>query len=122
MKKILILCAGILAAGAAYFIWSYSQPEHYGKAFSGVPMMSIAELAQKPIESAVHVEGKIVRQCPMTGCWFYLDDGKGHQVRVEFGKILPKLPQKVGRTAIVEGQMATLGDESLLLGSAVEFQ
>ena len=122
MKKIMILCAGILVIGAVYLIWRQAQPEHFGKSFESAPTLSIAQAIEKPIDGSIRVEGKIVRQCPMSGCWFYLDDGKGHQVRVDFGKTLPKLPQKVGRIAIVEGQLANTGEEPLLLGSSVEFK
>jgi cytochrome c-type biogenesis protein CcmE len=122
MKKIIILCAGILGIGAVYLVWMYAQPEHFGQSFSNVPIVSIAQLTEKPVEGYFRVEGKIVRQCPMSGCWFYLDDGKGHQVRIDFGKILPQLPQRVGRTAVVEGQLAKTSQELMLIGSAVEFR
>jgi len=122
MRKILVLCASILVIGAVYLIWKHAQPEHFGKAFSGTPIMPIAQIAGEPAGGEVRVEGKIVRQCPMSGCWFYLDDGKGHQVRVEFGQTLPQLPQRVGRTAVVEGQVAKTNHEPLLIGSAVEFK
>jgi len=122
MKIILVLCASILVIGAGYLVWRSVQPEHFGKAFAGAPLVPIEQLAEAPVNADVKVEGKIVRQCPMTGCWFYLDDGKGHQIRIEFTKTLPKLPQKVGRQAVVEGQMARMGEEPVLVGSAVEFK
>jgi hypothetical protein len=122
MKKIIILCTSILVIAAAYFIWRNAQPEHFGRAFSGAPNISIAQFAEKPMDGDVQVTGKIMRQCPVSGCWFYLDDGKGHQVRIEFGKTLPQLPRKMGRTAVVEGQMAKTSQEPMLIGSAVEFK
>lgn len=122
MKKILVLCAAILLVGAGYLVWRSAQPERFGKTFAGAPLVPIEELAAMPAATDVRVEGKIVRQCPMTGCWFYLDDGKGHQIRIEFTKTLPHLPQRVGRQAIVEGQVSRMGEEPVLVGSAVEFQ
>jgi hypothetical protein len=122
MKKILILCASILVIAAGYLIWRHAQPEHFGKAFTGAPAIQIAQLAEKPMSGEVKVEGKIVRQCPVSGCWFYLDDGKGHQFKVDFGKVLPQLPQRIGRTAVVEGELTKTGDEPMLMGSAVEFK
>jgi hypothetical protein len=122
MKKIFILCAVILVVGAGYSVWRYAQPEHFGPAFMGAPNTSIAQFAENSVEGYVRVEGKIVRQCPVSGCWFYLDDGKSHQIKIEFGKTLPQLPKKIGRTAVVEGQLAKTSQEPLLIGSSVEFK
>ncbi len=36
----------------------------------------------------IRIEGEIVRQCPATGCWFYLDDGRGNRIKVELGKVV----------------------------------
>jgi hypothetical protein len=122
VKKILILCASILVIGALYVIFLYSRPEHYGKAFGGAQVVSIAQVVEKHMEGEIHVEGKIVRQCPVSGCWFYLSDGKGHQFRAEFGNTLPVLPKKIGHTAIVEGRLIKVSEEPTLAGVAVEFK
>ena len=122
MKKILALCVGVLVIGAGWLLWRHMQPEHYGIAFKGAPLTSIAQIVSRQVEGDVQVEGKIVRQCPVSGCWFYLDDGKGHRFRIEFGTVLPKLPQKIGRTAIVEGSMVKSAEEPTLAGAAVEFK
>jgi hypothetical protein len=122
MKKILALCASILVIGAGYMTYLYSRSAHYGKAFSDAPLVSIAQFMEKRTEGDVHVEGKIVRQCPVSGCWIYLNDGKGHQFRVEFGEVLPRLPQKIGRNAMVEGSLIKTAEEPTLAGVAVEFK
>jgi len=88
MKRILALCAAVLIAGIGYAAWRYAQPELYGRPFEGAAEASIHELITRPVggsEVVVRVEGAIVRQCPATGCWFYIDDGKGNQVKVELG-------------------------------------
>lgn len=122
MKKILALCASILVIGAAYGIYLYSRPEHYGRPFGGAQVVTIAQLIEKRMEGDVQIEGKIVRQCPVSGCWFYLSDGKGHQFKAEFGKTLPVLPKKIGHTAIVQGRLIASNDEPTLAGVAVEFK
>jgi len=122
MKKILILCASVLVIGASYSIYLYSRPEHYGKAFGGAQSVSIAQLIERRMEGDVRVEGKIVRQCPVSGCWFYLSDGKGHQFKAECGSTLPVLPRKLGHTAIVEGRLIKSDEEPTLAGVAVEFK
>jgi len=122
MKKIFVLCASILVIGAAYVAYLYSRPEHYGRAFSGAPAVSIAQFMEKRVEGDVQIEGKIVRQCPVSGCWFYLNDGRGHQFKVEAGETLPVLPQKIGHRAIVEGRLIQTAEEPTLAGVAVEFK
>jgi hypothetical protein len=122
MKKILILCASILVIGMGYMAYLYSRPEHYGKAFAGAPVVPIARFIEKRMEGDVQIEGKIVRQCPVSGCWFYLNDGKGHQFRVETGNVLPVLPRKIGHTASVEGKLIKTEEEPTLAGVAVEFK
>ncbi len=125
MKRILVLCAAVLVAGIGYAIWHSSQPEHYGQPFEGAAEASIDQLVSGQAGNSagnVRVEGKIVRQCPATGCWFYLDDGKGNQVKVELGAVVPRLPQKTGRRAVVEGRLVLMGDEPVLAGNGVEFR
>ena len=122
MKKILVLCASVLVIGAGFLLWHHLQPEHYGRAFKGARPASIAQIVSRQLDGDVQVEGKIVRQCPVSGCWFYIEDGKGLQFKVDFGPVLPKLPQKIGRTAIVEGSLIRTAEEPTLAGAAVEFK
>lgn len=116
------MCAGVLVLGAGYLAWLHSKPEHYGVPFSNAPVVSIAQVLSGPVAGDVRVDGQIVRQCPVSGCWFYLDDGNGHQIKIELGKTLPQLPQKVGRRATAEGRIVQMGNEPVLVGSSVEFQ
>jgi hypothetical protein len=122
MKKILILCASVLVIGTAYMAYLYSRPQHYGRAFTGAPVVSIAQFMEKRTEGDVRIEGKIVRQCPVSGCWFYLNDGKGRQFKVDLGTVLSNLPQRIGHTAIVEGRLIKTEEEPMLAGVAVEFK
>ncbi len=122
MKKILILCASVLVIGAIYIMYLYSRPAHYGKAFGSAPVVSIAQFVEKRMDGDVRGEGQIVRQCPVSGCWFYLSDGKGHQFKAECGNTLPVLPKKIGHTAIVEGRLIKSAEEPTLAGVAVEFK
>jgi hypothetical protein len=41
---------------------------------------------------------------------------------VEFGEVLPRLPQKIGRNAMVEGSLIKTAEEPTLAGVAVEFK
>jgi uncharacterized protein YdeI (BOF family) len=125
MKNILILCVTVLVGGVAYATWHYTRPEHYGNAFVGAAEVSLRELALKSaVREArdVRIQGEIVRQCPATGCWFYLDDGKGNRIKVELGKVVPQLPQRLGSRAVVEGRVVEMGDEAVFAGNGVEFK
>ncbi len=125
MKNILILCSAVLITGFGYAAWRFSQPEHFGGDFVGATQVSVRQLVHDGATQAagdVRVEGEVVRQCPASGCWFYLDDGRGNRVKVEMSQVVPRLPQKVGSRAVVEGRMVMMGDEAVLAGSGVEFK
>ena len=124
MRKILILCAVILVAGAAVLVWHFTRREHYGKPFAGAPKASIKDLVEKPeqhLDADFTVEGTIVRQCPATGCWLFLKDESGKDIRVEMSGIAPTFPQRGGKRAIVEGRLSKRGDAYEIDGKAVEF-
>ncbi len=125
MRNILILCAAILVVGAAALVWHLTRPEHFGTPFQGAQEASIKDLLEKPTEHLdrdVAVEGTIVRQCPATGCWLFLKDESGRDIRVEMNKIAPTFPQRSGRRAVVEGRLTKSGDSYELEGKAVEFK
>jgi len=124
MRAILTMCVLILLAGALYIGWRVTRPDHHGRAFQGAKAVQISEIVRNPsnfTNDETRIKGKIVRQCPASGCWFYLDDGQNNQVRVEMGSVTPELPQNVGRYATVEGRMIKMGDEYQIAGEGVEF-
>ena len=124
MRTILIMCAVILVLGLGYLGWRFSLPDHHGRAFTGARTVQISEIAANPesfTNGEIHIKGKIVRQCPAAGCWFFLDDGNRKQLRVEMGDVTPQLPQNIGSFATVEGRVVKLGDEYFLAGEGVEF-
>ena len=98
--------------------------DHFGEPFSAAPRVTIAQLAAAPdtfARQGVRVSGKIERQCPASGCWFFINDGKGNSLRVELGDYLPKLPQHVGDAAEVEGELIKKGDRYEFIGTRVTF-
>jgi len=125
MRNILILCAAVLVAGGAALVWHLTRPEHFGAPFAGAPKAAIKELLEKPeahLGREVTVEGAIIRQCPATGCWLYLKDASGGEVRVEMSNLAPTFPQRSGRKAIVEGRLRKKGDSYEVETKAVEFK
>lgn len=124
MKPILILCSVVLAAGAAWFFAANRGPDHHGQKFRSFPRVEIAALVDRPadyVRKEARIEGTLVKQCPSTGCWFFLADAGGKQVKVEMGDTTPRLPSRIGKRAAVEGQLIRFGDGYEFIGTAVEF-
>lgn len=128
MKAILILCATILVAAIAVVAWKFTSHEnHFGKPFAGLPSATIPEIVARPddhLGKPVSVTGKLLRQCPASGCWFYLADpadSKAQELKVEMGDTTPRLPQRLGQLAHVEGQLIKYGEGYEFIGVAVTF-
>jgi hypothetical protein len=97
---------------------------HFGEPFTDAPQAAIAQLIQTPeafARKAVRVAGVIERQCPASGCWFFLGDGQGQSIKVELGDYLPKLPQNIGNWAEVEGEWIKKGEHHEFIGTRVTF-
>lgn len=125
MKKIFLLSLILVVGVVVWVNQTVKAPSHYGAPFSAevavVPMKNLyAETAQH-LEHPVSVQGRITRQCPASGCWFYLDDASGKQVKIELGHMGIKFPQWVGRDVRVEGRLLQNKDELELVGTAAEF-
>lgn len=125
MRAILILCGVILIAAIALLVWRSTRPERYGNPFTGAPAITIKAAAAATNDTPavdVNLTGTIVRQCPVSGCWFYIKDEAGNQVRIEMDSVAPTLPQRLGRTANVEGRLIRQDGSVVLVGNAVEFK
>ena len=124
MRKPLLILGVLLAAGLAAFLLSRSRTDHHGKPFRELPEVTLQALLDRPgdyLRKDVRVSGSIARQCPATGCWFFLKAPDGRELKVELGDTLPRLPQHVGGTAVVEGQLIPFGTGTEFIGTAVEF-
>jgi hypothetical protein len=129
MKTILIICIAILIVVAAAFTCKFSNREdHFGKPFAGLPAAAIPDIVAKPeafLGKQVRIQGKLLRQCPSTGCWFYVvapGDPKAQELKVEMGDTTPRLPARLGRLADVEGQLIRFGEGYEFIGVAVTFK
>lgn len=133
MKKIIIasgLAVALVIGGAVMF--SNQREDHFGLTFVGSPTVSVADLVTQPTEflkKPVRIKGVVARQCPATGCWFYLSDpsqsgakdAPPKEIKVEMGDTVPKIPRHVGKFAAVEGQLIKYGDGYQFIGVAVTF-
>lgn len=129
MKTILLLCAAILAAALVFFIFKATgRTDHFGQPFNGLPPASIAAMLEKPgdfLRKPVRIQGVLKRQCPATGCWFYLadpTDPKARELKIEMGDTTPRLPARLGKLATVEGQLIKFGEGYEFIGVAVTFE
>ncbi len=125
MKTIFILCGLLLVSAAAIFFFTRSRTDHHGNDFQGFPVVEIAPLVDRPadfLKKDATIRGTVVRQCPSSGCWFYLRDSGGKEVKVEMGDTTPKLPRRLSKTATVEGRLIRFGEGYEFVGTAVEFR
>ncbi len=123
MKKILVLCL-ILVIGLAIFFLRKSGGEHFGPEFKGVKLVPL-EVAVTPSEDIqkeiIAVEGTITRQCPTSGCWFFITDKKGSQIRIELGHMGIKFPMRIGEMAKIEGRLMQGREGWQIIGENVRF-
>lgn len=97
--------------------------ETYGERISNrtlTPIQDIVLHPQQYVGKTVTVKGKIALECE-TGCWFNIKDGAA----VIYTDIAPyglAIPQKTGRTAVVEGTVSIEEGKLTLTGKAVEIQ
>jgi len=120
---ILALLIALLAAGV-FTGCGRKTTTHFGEPFSDVPTVTIADLLERPADfyrKPIRVSGTIERQCPASGCWFFLRDEAGRSIRVELGDTFPTLPQFVGGTAEVEGEWVPRGGYHEFIGTRVSF-
>lgn len=125
MRGIFALCAAVLIVVVMQLLAYRSAPDHFGAPFTGRPVVAIGALVDRPqdhVRRDVRVEGRVVKQCPSTGCWFFLADASGKEVKVEMGDAAPRVPPRLGWNAAVEGLFIPFGKDYELVGTAAEFQ
>lgn len=125
MKKILLLSLFILVIGTGAAFLAFRPVETFGAPFIVASETALRDITAHPesyLAADLRTEGRIVRQCPSSGCWFFLDDGTGRQVRVELGHLGMKFPQHPGGTAVVEGRLLRTGKELEIIGNGVRFK
>lgn len=123
MKKILLLCLVVSAAISVYLSQKIAS-EHFGPEFKGatsVPIESALMPDQALQEKEISLTGTITRQCPSSGCWFFIKDESGNQIKVELGHMGMKFPMRIGQKASVEGRLLQKSDGWQLIGNGVTF-
>ena len=99
------------------------RPETYGTKISNrniTPVKDILLHPEKYTGKTVTVKGNIAIECE-TGCWFNFKEGDA----VIYVNLEPSgfaIPQKGGRNAIVEGEVAIKEGKPRLIGKGVEIR
>ncbi len=124
MKKIILTCLIVAGIAIGMLVQHSSGKDHYGAEFKGLSIVDIKSASSADESLAgreIAVQGKINRQCPSSGCWFFIDDGAGNQIRVELGHLGMKFPQRMGQQALVEGRLSKTSEGWQLIGNGVKF-
>jgi hypothetical protein len=102
---------------------SRKKAEAYGQEISERHVTKLNAILSQPDDfngKMVTIEGKIVQECP-TGCWFDIKDDVG-MIHVDIKPSGFAIPQKVGKTVVVEGQVAVQNNQTILIGKGVEIK
>ena len=120
IKKFIILAAifSVITAAAGC-----SRLETYGEPISNRNLTAIKDIVMHPKDyegKTVTVKGKIKLVCE-TGCWFNLEN-EGATIYTDLAPSGFAIPQKVGRSATVEGKISIESGKLTLTGKGVEIR
>jgi hypothetical protein len=97
--------------------------EMFGEFQAERDVTSISDILADPgkyADEPVKITGKIINECP-SGCWF--DVGVGQVVvRVDIEPAGLAIPQRVGKTVVVEGKIEVKNNMPKLMGNGVEIK
>ena len=99
------------------------EADTYGQEIANHTVTKIQEILKKPgnfDNKTVTVQGKIIRECP-TGCWFEVKENSGI-IYVDLNPSGFAIPQKVGKTATVEGKVLVRNNQPMIAGTGVEIK
>ena len=97
--------------------------EAYGQEIADRNVTKLDTLLSQPESfdgTTVTVEGKIVQECP-SGCWFDVK-GESGMMHVDIKPSGFAIPQKVGKTVVVEGRVSVQNNQTVLIGKGVEIR
>lgn len=114
----------LVLISAVLFIFGCSnvnKSDNYGSVISEQRTTKVGNIILKPNDfegKTVKVEGQIVNECP-GGHWFYIKDEK-ETIYVTLSGFI--LPQRVGKIAVVEGDVINNNGKPAILGKGVEIK
>lgn len=113
----------IVCVMLALIVTGCGKPETYGKLTPGLNVTEIKNILMRPdsySSETITIEGKIVSECP-TGCWFNLKEG-GAVIYVDLTPSAIAIPQKVGQTAVVEGEVVIKDGKPEIIGKGIRIK
>jgi uncharacterized protein YdeI (BOF family) len=99
------------------------EADKYGQAISNHTIAKVETILKEPESfdgKTVTVQGKIIRECP-SGCWFEVQENAG-VIYVDINPSGFAIPQKVGKTATVEGKVSVRNNKPMITGAGVEIK
>lgn len=99
------------------------EADKYGQEISNRTATKVEAILKEPGNfdgKTVTVQGKIIRECP-TGCWFEVKENSGI-IYVDLNPSGFAIPQKVRKTATVEGKVSVRNNQPMIVGTGVEIK
>jgi len=125
MKTTRIFLFGLMLFLGLGVAASYAGTQKYGEAISNRQVTSIKDILanSKAYEGkTVTIEGKIDTECT-SGCWFFVKLTRGNaSIYVDIGKSGFAIPQKRGKTVLVEGKVVSAKSGTTIIGKGVEIR
>ena len=116
---IILVAGGFLAYN--HFSWDVYASEKFQAPQEGFQQVSISQLKKNPADyrdKMVEIQGTISLECP-TGCWFYMKDETGADIKVELAYDNFAIPQAAGKKARVQGKFVIENDQPQVNGKKV---
>lgn len=97
-----------------------AEPQAIAKS-ADIPTITLDLLSEDLVGQTVQITGKVVQQCPSSGCWFKLQAGE-RETFVDLNSSSVRLSQnRVGQQVRITGEVAKRGSDLTLNGQQVEF-
>ena len=128
MKRTIIVIAIIAVVGAA--VWyafggSGGKSNRFGQGADSqvIPISAIQQAPEQYLGKTVTVDGAITKECPSSGCWWYLKDATGEIRANSFGNGFALPLHKEGRPIRTTGKVVTTESGELeLAATGAEFR
>lgn len=92
-----------------------------GQAFAERGLVSVAEARQTNADAAIVLRGTITEKCPVSGCWFTLQDSAG-KIKVDTKNATFVVVDVPLRTIVtVAGRKAANGNETFIEATGVRY-
>ncbi|HOF89489.1 MAG TPA: hypothetical protein PLZ36_15515 [Armatimonadota bacterium] len=107
MKRtvISIIIIAVVGLGIWYAFGGETKSGHFG-AGVGATVVRIGDITANPdayLNTEVTIEGELTRECPSSGCWWYIKDGTGEMRADSLAAGFNLPPNQVGKRFLTAG-------------------